>query len=108
MVGIPMLEIMADALYGKDDPTKVLFRGQIQNFQKEDGYYILTLALPFIEKRDISMTQSNDELIIRVGNFKRNIILPHALVGLLATEAKFEEGKLRIEFHQRQEEGEKT
>jgi len=100
VVGIPMLEIMADALYGKDDPTKVFFRGQIQNFQKEDKHYTLTLALPFIEKGDISLTRSGDELIVQVGNFKRNIIIPHALAGLTATEASFEESKLRIQFYQ--------
>ena len=100
VVGIPMLEIMADALYGKDDPTKVFFRGQIQNFQKEDKHYTLTLALPFIEKGDISLARSGDELIVQVGNFKRNIIIPHALAGLTATEANFEESKLRIQFYQ--------
>ncbi|GAI53090.1 unnamed protein product, partial [marine sediment metagenome] len=92
VVGIPMLKVMADALYGDDDPTKVFFQGQAQQFHKEDEHYILTLVLPFTEKGDISLTQSGDELIIRVGNFKRNIILPRALVGLAATEARFEGG----------------
>jgi len=98
VVGIPMLEVMADALYGEDDPTKFFFRGQVQNFQKEDKHYTLTLTLPFIEKGDISLTRSGDELVVQVGNFKRNITLPHALAGLAATEAKFEEGKLKIQF----------
>ncbi len=105
VVGIPMLEIMADALYGKDDPTKVFFRGQIQNFQKEDKHYTLTLPLPFIEKGDISLTRSGDELIVQVGNFKRNIIIPHALAGLTATEARFEGSKLRIQFYQQEGKG---
>ena len=103
VVGIPMLKVMADALYGGDDPTKVFFRGQIQQFHEEDEHYILTLALPFTEKGDISLVQNGDELIIRVGNFKRNIILPHALVGLAATEARFDGGRLRIQFDQRKE-----
>jgi len=98
VVGIPMLKAMADALYGQDDPTKVFFRGHIQEFQKEGSHYILTLSLPFIEKGDISLTQSGDELVVQVGNFRRNIILPHFLVGLSAAEAKFEEGKLRIQI----------
>jgi len=102
VVGVPMLKVMADALYGDDDPTKVFFRGQAQQFRQEDEHYILTLALPFTEKGDISLTQSGDELTIRVGNFKRNIILPHVLIGLAATEARFEENKLKIQFHQRQ------
>ncbi len=99
VVGIPMLEVMADALYGEDDPTKFFFRGQVQDFRKEDKHHTLTLNLPFIEKGDISLTRSGDELLVQVGSFKRNIILPRALAGLAATEAKFEEGKLKIQFH---------
>jgi len=102
VVGIPMLEVIADALYQEDDPTKLFFQGQVQDLQKEDTHYILTLSLPLIEKGDISLMQSGDELIIRVGNFKRNIILPHTLVGLAATKARFEGGKLRIQFDQRE------
>jgi len=102
VVGIPMLEVIADALYQEDDPTKLFFQGQVQDLQKEDTHYILTLSLPLIEKGDISLMQSGGELIIRVGNFKRNIILPHTLVGLAATKARFEGGKLRIQFDQRE------
>ena len=102
VVGIPMLKVMADALYQEDDPTRLFFQGQVQDLQKEDKHYILTLPLPLIEKGDISLTQSGDELIIRVGSFKRNIILPHILVGLAATQARFEGGKLRIQFDQRE------
>jgi arsenite-transporting ATPase len=105
VVGIPMLKVMSDALYQGDDPTKIFFRGQIQEFQKENEHYTLTMALPFTEKGNISLTRSSDELLIRVGNFKRNIILPHALVGLTATEAEFEGGKLRIQFHLQQGKG---
>lgn len=103
VVGIPMLEVIADALYREDDPTRLFFEGQVQDLKKEDEHYILTLFLPFIEKGDISLMQSGDELVIRVGSFKRNIILPHILVGFTATEARFDESKLRIQFHQRQE-----
>jgi len=100
VVGISMLEVMADALYGEDDPTRFFFKEQVQDLQKENKRYVLTLSLPLIEKGDISLTQSGDELIVRVGNFKRNIILPHTLVGLAATRARFEGGKLRIQFDQ--------
>lgn len=93
-----MLEAIADALYQEDDPTKLFLQGQVQDLQKENKHYILTLHLPLIEKGDISLTQSGNELIIRVGNFKRNIILPRTLVDFTATGAKFEEGKLKIQF----------
>lgn len=101
-VGIPMLEVIANALYREDDPTNFFFRGQVQDLHKEDEHYILTLSLPLAEKGSISLMQSGNELIIGVGNFKRNIILPHTLVGLTATEARLEDGKLKIGFRQRE------
>ncbi|MCL0057440.1 hypothetical protein M1N05_00005, partial [Dehalococcoidales bacterium] len=100
-----MLRVIADALYQGDNPAKFFFQEQVQDLGKEDEHYILTLSLPFIERGDISLMQSDDELIIRVGNFKRNIILPHTLIGFTATEARFDQGKLKIQFHQRKEKG---
>jgi len=101
-VGIPMLEVIADALYHENDPTNFFFQGQVQELHKEDGYYILTLSLPLAEKSSISLMQSGSELVIGVGNHKRNIILPRTLAGLTATEARFEDGKLKIELHQQE------
>jgi len=105
IVGIPMLRTMAEALYGDNDPTTVFFRGQAQDIHKEDKHYVLTLALPFTSKEEISLTQSGDELNIQVANFRRNVILPHALIGLPVSEAKLEEDKLRIKFQQKSAEG---
>ena len=102
VVGIPMLRAMAEAVYGGDDPTTIFFRGQAQDIQKEDKHYVLTLALPFTSKEKISLLQSGDELTIQVASFRRNVILPRALRGLAVNEAKLEEGKLKIKFHQRE------
>ena len=95
-----MLRIMGRTLYGDEDPTKVFFQGQAQKIQKEDGYYILSLALPFVTKGDIAMMRSGDELIIQVGHFKRNIVLPYSLRELTVAEAKLDKGELVIKFEQ--------
>ena len=107
IVGIPRLRAMAEALYGDEDPTTVFIRGQVQNIQKEDKHYVLTLTLPFTSKEKISLVQSGDELTIQVGDFRRNVILPHALIGLAVSEAKLEEGKLKIKFQQGRTKGNK-
>lgn len=98
VVGIPMLETMAEALYKGEDPTKVFFQGQSQNIYKEDGWYILALVLPFITKEQVSLMRSGEELIVQVGNFKRNLILPRILAGLQIEEAKLEQDRLKIKF----------
>jgi len=93
-----MLRTMAKALYGESDPTALFFRGEVQHVQKEDKYYVLTLTLPFTSKEEVHLIQSGDELTIQVADFRRNVILPHALVGLAVNEARMEDSKLKIKF----------
>ncbi|TET87287.1 MAG: ArsA family ATPase [Dehalococcoidia bacterium] len=98
IVGIPMLRVMAEALYGDKDPTTIFVRRQVQSIHKEDKHYVLTLALPLTSRGKISLLQSGDELTIQVGGVRRNVILPRALLGLSASEAKLKKGELRIKF----------
>jgi arsenite-transporting ATPase len=101
VVGIPMLNDMAKALFDDEDPTKLFFRGQAQGVKREDDYYILSIPLPFLAKEDISLTKSGSELIVHAGKYRRNIILPHILIGLEVQGAKFEGDELRIRFEER-------
>ncbi|MBA7647822.1 hypothetical protein ES703_55601 [subsurface metagenome] len=98
IVGIPMLRTMAEALYGDKDPTTIFVRRQVQSIHKEDKHYVLTIALPLTSRGKISLLQSGDELTIQVGGVRRNVILPRALLGLSASEAKLKKGELRIKF----------
>jgi arsenite-transporting ATPase len=98
VVGRTMLERVADVLYGDQDPTRLFFRGKVQEVVHEDGTYVLSIALPFVSKEQISLVQSGDELTIAVGGLRRNVILPRLLVGLTAQGAKFEGDRLRIRF----------
>jgi arsenite-transporting ATPase len=105
VVGTQMLEKVAAALYGSEDPTRLFVRGPVQEVVNEDGRYILTIALPFVTKEELSLVRNADELVVHAGNFKRNIILPHLLQGLPAQGAKFEGNKLRISFGEESREG---
>lgn len=67
--------------------------------QTENGYQ-LEVFLPYASKEDIDLYQSATDLIIKTGNFKRNIPLPNILRSYTVAGAKFEEGKLRIYFMQ--------
>jgi len=98
VVGIEMLEKVAAALYGDEDPTRLFVRGPVQEVVSEDGRYVLTIALPFVTKEELSLVRNADELVVHAGNFKRNIILPHLLQRLPALGAKFEGNQLRISF----------
>ncbi|MGQ9626100.1 MAG: ArsA family ATPase [Anaerolineae bacterium] len=98
VVGPEMLRRMAQSIYGDDDPTRVYYVGRPQKIEKLDGDYLLSLALPFAEKGRLDLTRLADELVIRIGNHKRNMVLPRALVNLDVKSAKFEEGTLKVVF----------
>jgi arsenite-transporting ATPase len=100
VVGIDLLSKMAKKVYGKEDPTQIFFTQRPIIIEKTDGGFDLSLNLPFVQKKDLDLFQKGEELHIRVGGYKRNILLPHSLLSCSIKEAKFEEERLRISFRQ--------
>lgn len=98
VVGLAMLRRMAESIYGDGDPTKVYFIGRTHSVEKKNGCYILRLLLPFVEKQDLQLTRSGDELIVHIGNRKRNLVLPRVLASLDIQSAKFDKDTLMITF----------
>ncbi|MFQ6055993.1 MAG: ArsA family ATPase [Methanosarcinales archaeon] len=98
LVGLQLLEQMGKNLYGNEDPTKIYYSGTPIKIIKEKNQYTLNLQLPFTEKRDIDLYHKGDELILKVGNQKRSIVLPIALVDKSIVEAKYVDDTLKIKF----------
>jgi arsenite-transporting ATPase len=98
IVGLPLLEEIARTVYGDQDPTQLFFSQKPVQIKKVDGRYILSLNLPFVEKSDLDLTQKGEELIVRAGAFKRNILLPRILLHHSILGAKFEGERLHITF----------
>jgi arsenite-transporting ATPase len=97
--GLDSLRRLGEALYGDKNPAEVMFRGQThQIMQDAKGNYSLKVPLPFANKDDMDLYRSADELTLRVGPYRRNIVLPYALWNLEIGDAKFEEQSLNIRF----------
>ncbi len=69
----------------------------------QDGY-LLRLYLPCADKEGIELHQSGTDVIIKIGNFKRNIPIPNTLRSFSIASAKFEEQILKIKFVKEREE----
>lgn len=80
IVGMEMLERMGEAIFKDEDPTEIKYNGRAQKVNKEGEDYILSIDMPFVDKKDLSLSQKGDELIIKAGNIKRNITLPRTLL----------------------------
>jgi arsenite-transporting ATPase len=98
VVGLKMLRRMAESIYGDKDPTDVFYGGQIQEIEKLDGAYRLRIRLPFTSKEAVQITRAADELIIHIGNRKRNLILPRTLATLDVQRAKLDDDVLTVSF----------
>lgn len=101
VVGLPMLELVADAAFGETDPGAVLFEGQVEEVRKEANGFVLDVAVGFAARDEITLTQRGDELTIHVGWHKRKVILPRTLMGRPVLSAKFAGQRLRIRFGER-------
>ena len=105
VVGLAMLERMGKSLFEDRDPTQVFFSGPVQEVHRRGKEHLLRLRLPFLQKENVDLYQRGEELVVSIGNFRREIFLPRALVGLRIAGAKAEEGALVVRFKTRDERG---
>jgi arsenite/tail-anchored protein-transporting ATPase len=98
IVGPVSLERLGGSVYRGKDPARLFFSQKPLQIEKDSGRYVLSLHLPFVEKSDLDLTQKGEELFIRVGPLKRNILLPRILLNHSIRGARFVEERLRITF----------
>ncbi|MDY6796331.1 MAG: ArsA family ATPase [Actinomycetota bacterium] len=98
IVGLDMLKRTAEKVFGDTDPSRILFKGETQKVVKKGKGYEMTIPLPMVEKKDVDLLQRDFELIVKVGNYKRDIILPRVLAGMRASGARFQDERLILDF----------
>jgi arsenite/tail-anchored protein-transporting ATPase len=98
MVGIPLLEEMADEVYGDQDATEILHRDEPIRIRKRGTAYVLSIRLPFVDRTDLDVFRKGEELYVRVGPYKRNLLLPQTLQRLDVREASFVDDRLEVLF----------
>lgn len=99
VVGAPMLTKLSGEIFAAgDEAPKVLFDTIIQEIVIDGDQAHLLLTLPFVEKGDIGLNKIGLEVVVRVGDQKRTIMLPSSMTGFKPSGAKVDDGRLRIEF----------
>ncbi|HEY3209440.1 MAG TPA: ArsA family ATPase [Actinomycetota bacterium] len=98
MVGLELLAEMGEELYGDKDGTEILHRDEPLRVRKRGTSYVLSLRLPFVEKADLDVYRKGEELYVRVGSYKRNLVLPQTLQRLDVKDASFVEDRLEVRF----------
>jgi arsenite-transporting ATPase len=98
VVGLDRLRELGRALFGDEDPTRIFYQGRPYRVRREDGAFVLSLDLPFTTRQDVALTRHGDELVLQVGSWRRNLILPRVLLDAPTTGARFEGDTLNISF----------
>ena len=95
---LPVLEEIAEKLYGETDPVNVLFNHEIFHLTEEEDVSVLNIYLPFAEKDELDLRQTENELLIGVKNERRSYPLAKHLQDKSIKGAVFEDGYLKVKF----------
>ena len=97
-IGLERLAELAAALYAGVEPTEVLHHGEPLRITKGDDGYELSLELPFADHDDLDVGRHGDELLVRIGPYRRALALPDSLRRRTVVGARFRDGVLRVAF----------
>jgi arsenite-transporting ATPase len=98
MVGVSLLREMGEEVYGDLDEQDVLYRDEPIRVRKRGTGYVLSMRLPFVSRDEMDVHRRGEELYVRVGPYKRNLILPQTLQRLDVREANFVDDRLEVLF----------
>src|SRR5580704_18441160 len=98
VVGLRMLERMAQATYGAQDPSQHFATTNTQRIDKDGNDYVLSLKMPFVDRTAVDLSRHNGELYVTVGNYRREISLPRVLAKRDTGGATIKDGELRVRF----------
>lgn len=76
-----------------------------EKYEKTEDGYRMELFLPFCDKKDIDLSEGDNELIVKIGNFRRDIMLPSVMRKHHVCGAKMNDSVLSINFTEDKDNG---
>ena len=98
LVGVERLRAFAEALYGDVDPASVLHAGEPVKIERRGTRSVLSIQLPFTERDDLELGRHDGELLVRVGPYRRALVLPDSLKRRDVAGARMVNGRLEVTF----------
>ncbi len=98
LVGVDALRRFAAGLYGDDDPAARRHTGSPMRVRRLRGKHVLELDLPFADKDELDLGRRDDELLVRVGPYRRAVVLPDSLRRRPVEGATLRKGRLAVTF----------
>ena len=98
VIGPEMLDRLGEAVFGDREPQAMLYRDLSQELTMDGDGAELRLQVPFTEKADVELKKIGLELVVRVGEHKRNIMLPSALASFRPRDARARGRRAAVTF----------
>ncbi len=98
ILGIENLKKLGKAIYGDKDPSSIFFKDKPFEILERDGKYYLRLYLKDIPEEIPDIVRKEDDLIIKIRNFKKHFFLPRSLINKEIENAKITGQILEIIF----------
>ena len=96
--GMDAIDRMCDDVLTRDDLFAVNSKRTNEKYEKNEEGYLLSIFLPVVSKDKLDMHMTGSDIIIRIGNFKRNIPIPNTLRSFEIASAKLVDEELKIQF----------
>ena len=96
--GLEALGPLAEALYRDRTPADVLHHPATHSFTGRDGAYVMSLTLPFAEKKDLAVEQLDDGVAVHLNGRRAVLMLPPEVESREASSWSFEPPELKINF----------
>jgi arsenite-transporting ATPase len=90
--------ICSDVFAERTDLFEIKADIEGEKYEQTETGYDLRLFLPNITKDEVAVNLSGSDVIVKIGNYKRNIPMPNTLRGMTVTSAKFDQNTLVIAF----------
>lgn len=98
MFGLEALGTLAEDVFEDVEPLEMMFKGATHDIVKNGGGYEVIFHLPLVEKKSVDLSKKGAELLVKVGSYRRNILLSDALARLSAAGASFDGDRLVVKL----------
>ncbi|MPZ51823.1 MAG: AAA family ATPase [Acidimicrobiia bacterium] len=96
MVGVPLLRVMAEELYGDVHPLDDLVASDPFRLNSQGEDVVLSMDVPFVGKEEVDVVRHGDELYLSIGSYRRSLVLPDSLRQRDVSRAHLDGGHLSV------------
>jgi len=98
--GLDLLDKIGQTIYGKNDPTQIYYHENPFEVKEIRNGYQMRIKLPFLHENEdkFKLNKYGDELVIELGNRRKNIFLPKFVNYLKMSDYSYEHPWLIVDF----------